>query len=278
MKCGVYVILTLLIPNYVLAIEVGKCGHYFKSYYSIFRNNSFFDSERNRVLFGFDGKGRFMTVVVDYRYGISDRLNVGLILPWVSNRFENDFNLFQRERISDLTLLGEYRFLDFSKVRKVLSLRAGLITSTGYKTDHPIWLGNGTTEALAGLIFKQFWKGKGQKIDSSRIDSLRAWYEIDVAVRIPVDQDDGNIDGDWSVPIHIGFNYRPIYKLTFGSGFVASVNDRRDFLGVEALIKYRLSFPVEFEIGLTHMIAGRNSSAGTAILAGLLINTGRIWN
>jgi len=259
----------ILFSNYSWAIEVGKHGHYFKGYYSLFRNDSYFDSQRNRMKFDYNGKGKFMSFVIDYRYGITNHLNAGIILPWVSNRFENDFDVFMRDRISDLTLLAEYRFFNFPTAPRVLSLRVGVITPTGYETNHPSWIGNGTTEVLFGLIFKQFIRGE-------RFDPF--WYEIDVAVRSPIDENDGNIDGNWSIPIHLGFNYRPSFDWTFSGGLIASLNDRRDFIGIEGLIKYRMSFPIELELGITHMVAGKNSSAGTALLVGLLINTARIWH
>lgn len=263
-------ICAILFPIFIatssMAIEVGIGGHYIKSYYSVFRNSSFFDSEQNLCQFDYKGKSRFITFVVDYHYGLSNRANIGFILPWVSNRFENEFDVYKRERISDITLLFEYRFLNLPNI---LSLRLGIISPTDYETNHPIWLGNGTTEALLGLVYKHFLRKR-------KFDPF--WYEIDFALRLPMNENKGNIDGNWSVPIRLGFSYRPIFVFTLGSGIIASLNECRHFVGVEGIIKYRLNFPIELELGITHIVNGRNSSAGTAILLGILINTARIWD
>jgi hypothetical protein len=251
------------------AIEVGKRGLYLKTYGTIFRSNSQFDNFWHREQFGYGGQGKFYSVVADYRYGITNRLNAGINLAWNSNRFKNDFDVLLHERLADLTLLAEYRLLDFPDDPRVLAIRAGTNIPTGYSKTNPLWIGDGAVEAFFGVGYKRFKKGR-------YFDPF--WFEVDAAVRFPLEHSGKNIDGDWSIPTRTSINIRPSYKWIFSGGINASFNDNRAYIVGEGGIKFRLNDPTELEFGANYIFAGRNSSPGFTLLAGVLINTGRIWN
>ena len=264
------ILLVFFLIQKASAIEVLKKGHYIKGFYTHFSSTFFFNSDREKVSFGFGGEGLFRTMNLEYRYGITDRLNSGFFLPWTFNVFDNDFGELERNSITDLSIIAEYRFLNFPKI---LALRGGLKIPLGYDSDpQQLYLGNGTTDIFAGITFKHFFKTPHTR----KFDNL--WFEIDVALSVPINDDPGNIDGDFSVPWRAGISYRPIHDLTLAAGMVSSINDQRDFIAYEGIVKYRLTYAFELEGGITHIFAGNNSSSGSNIFLGFSVNTNRLWD
>ncbi len=260
-------------PELVHGIEVRKSGHYLKLYHSQQDHTSeFFDAAGTKRYFDEEGRASFEQQVIEYRFGLTHRWNVGFRLPRVVNSFDNRFGEAQENGVSDFIGVSEYRLLTLPWV---LALRGEFGVPLTYRTDSGLWVGNGTYDVVFGLDMKRFL------FESC---FFRLWVDAGVGYRFVVHErssvaaEEVNIDGDWSVPYRASVNVRPLRRLILLVGAVGSHNEARDFLAVEGGIKYRGKRRFQIELLRSRVVSGHNSTSASAWLFGISLNTRRLWD
>lgn len=262
-----------LFPDSSYSIEVRNGGHYLKVFHSFqLESECFFDAAGTERSFDDDGRASFEQTVTEYRFGVTNRWNVGFKIPSVVNSFENRFGTDEEKAISDFVGIAEYRFLTLPWV---MAVRGEVAVPLDSESPSGLWVGNGTTDLLVGLELKRFLFGG---------KFYRLWLDAGVGYRSVVHEGSSaaaraaNIDGSWSVPYRGAVNFRPFKQLTVIAGAVGSHNEKREFTAIEAGLKYRLNYFIELEIIGSRLVKGRNSTSASAWLIGISVNTNRLWN
>jgi hypothetical protein len=226
-------------------------------------------SSGQRQLYDFDGEYEFKGVFLEGTYGLSDRLDIGFQLPFVSQRFENST---QEGRTasgwSDLRLLAKLRLLSQPLV---FSIKGGVKLPTGkfINEDGLIPVGQGQWDFdLSADISRSLWP-------------LPLYTNIEIGYRIrtinkEVDLDPGD---EWFFTGELG--YQPFKRLflvgkiealrgkegaTFGFRNPSLVN-RVTYLS--PTLVYKLNNDTAVEIGQRHTINGKNFAAGWQLMLGL---------
>jgi hypothetical protein len=278
-SCVCAVLGTLAAPR-AECVELYRKGHFFKLYTSAFHGHEVFNDAGRPEPFDADGRGSFIETRLDYRYGVTDRLNVGVATRLARNSFENVHGTSRRTGLMDVEGVAEYRLL---YLPYILSVRAGVAAPVGGDATHPLWLGNRTWDVMTGVTFKRLFDPPARKRRAIRSTVpppayTRAWLDADVAVRRVFKDHERNIDGRWSVPWRLSGSVRPAYAVTLSLAAFGGQSQLRSYGGVEVAVKYRFgTSPFELEAGLARLSWGRNSSAGLSAVAAMSMNTRRLW-
>lgn len=223
-------------------------------------------------------------------YGITDRLNIIAMAPYISNQ-SNQGTLTGLQGVQDLTLGGKYRFVRKQIGESRLSVFGAATISTplsNYSFDLlPMSIGLGSTTASLRAIFNYRLK-QGWYVNFSPAYSYRGNVTLDR----PSYYTDGNIYFTNQVRMFDQFNYNVNIGLirqglqteinfyqqnTLGGGDIRRqdmpfVSNRMNAGTIGLLVMYYLPAPkyLAFRFSTSYVIDGRNVGQSFSVMGGFL--------
>ena len=228
-----------------------------------------------RVRYDFEGQYESRAVFFEGLYGVTDRLDLGLQVPYFDQSFANA--AFAEPRtdtgLSDIRALAKFRLL---AKPVVLALKAGVKMPTGaFKNeDGLIPVGEGQWDFdFVGQVGRSFWP-------------LPLYGDIDLGYRVrtrneQIDRDPGD---EWFLNAEVG--YQLVRQLMLmGKCEVLRSNPAVVFGGIEAEIKrityltpallYAVGQRTTVEAAMRFSLNGRNFPAGRQLVLGLATTWGK---
>lgn len=234
-----------------------------------------FGAPGTRARYDLDGQYESRAIFFEGLYGVTDRLDLGLQIPYFDQSFANA--AFAKPRtatgLSDLRALVKFRLL---AKPLVLALKAGVKMPTGaFKNeDGLIPVGEGQWDFdLVGQVGRSFWP--------------RPLYgNLDLGYRVRtrnerIDRDPGD---EWFLNAELGYQLaRPLMLL--GKCEVLRSRPAVVFGGIEAEIKriayltpallYAVGQRTVIEVAMRFSLHGRNFPAGRQLVLGLATTLGK---
>ena len=234
-----------------------------------------FGAPGTRARYDFDGRYESRAVFVEGLYGVTDRLDLGLQVPYFDQSFANA--AFAEPRtdtgLSDIRALAKLRLL---AKPLVLAFKAGVKVPTGtFKNeDGLIPVGEGQWDFdVVGQVGRSFWP-------------LPLYGNIDLGYRVrtrneQIDRDPGD---EWFLNAEMG--YQLVRQLMLlGKCEVLRSNPAVVFGGIEAEIKrityltpallYAVGRRTTVEAAVRFSLNGRNFPAGQQLVLGLATTLGK---
>ena len=224
-------------------------------------------------------------------YGVTDRLNVIAMVPYVKTKASQGV-LHGMKGFQDLTVAAKYHLLetDFTKhgtLRTIVVAAAGA-PLTDYTPDFmPLSIGS-ASNSLSGRLTLMFHARKGWFIHGSGGYAWRGKVTLDRAAYFTEDRlflsDEVAMPDVFSYTLSAGYLTPRLHvpisfsqQITRGGGDIRRqdmpfVSNRMNFQKVEALAMYYLPTPKNLSVRVagTYAVNGRNVGQSTTITAGLL--------
>ena len=234
-----------------------------------------FGAPGTRARYDFDGRYESRAVFVEGLYGVTDRLDLGLQVPYFDQSFANAAFAAPRTDtgLSDIRALAKLRLL---AKPLVLALKAGVkIPTGGFKNeDGLIPVGEGQWDFdVVGQMGRSFWP-------------LPLYGNLDLGYRVrtrneQIDRDPGD---EWFLNAEMG--YQLVRQLMLlGKCEVLRSNPAVVFGGIEAEIKrityltpallYAVGRRTTVEAAMRFSLNGRNFPAGRQLVLGLATTLGK---
>ena len=234
-----------------------------------------FGAPGTRARYDFDGRYESRAVFVEGLYGVTDRLDLGLQVPYFDQSFANAAFAAPRTDtgLSDIRALAKLRLL---AKPLVLALKAGVkIPTGGFKNeDGLIPVGEGQWDFdVVGQMGRSFWP-------------LPLYGNLDLGYRVrtrneQIDRDPGD---EWFLNAEMG--YQLVRQLMLlGKCEVLRSNPAVVFGGIEAEIKrityltpallYAVGRRTTVEAAVRFSLNGRNFPAGRQLVLGLATTLGK---
>ena len=234
-----------------------------------------FGAPGTRARYDFDGRYESRAVFVEGLYGVTDRLDLGLQVPYFDQSFANAAFAAPRTDtgLSDIRALAKLRLL---AKPLVLALKAGVkIPTGGFKNeDGLIPVGEGQWDFdVVGQMGRSFWP-------------LPLYGNIDLGYRVrtrneQIDRDPGD---EWFLNAEMGYQFVRQFML-LGKCEVLRSNPAVVFGGIEAEIKrityltpallYAVGRRTTVEAAVRFSLNGRNFPAGRQLVLGLATTLGK---
>ena len=220
-------------------------------------------------------------------YGVTDRLSVMAVLPYVWTEASQG-TLHGLRGVQDLTVGAKYRLLTEDTRHGAISAFVGAAASlpmSDYTPDFlPLSIGTGGGRASGRLTLafqsSAWWFARASAAHTwcSNVTLDRAAYYTDgqlymtneVAMPNVVDYSlsAGVTRGRWRIPVTL------VQQRTLGGGDIRRqdmpfVSDRMDFTRIDSAVMYALPKGLSVRVGAGHVLAGRNVGQSTTVSSGL---------
>ena len=231
------------------------------------------DAPGTRAPYDFDGQYESRAVFFESLYGVTDRLDIGLQVPYFDQSFANAALTQTDIGLSDIRALAKFRLL---AKPLVLAFKTGVKMPTGeFKNeDGLIPVGEGQWDFdFVGQVGRSFWP-------------LPLYGNIDLGYRVrtrneQIDRDPGD---EWFLNAEMG--YQLVRQLMLvGKCEVLRSNPAVVFGGIEAEIKrityltpallYTIGQRTTIEAAIRFSLNGRNFPAGRQLVLGLATTLGK---
>ena len=222
----------------------------------------------------FNGNYRSKAVFMEAFYGVTDRLDLGVQLPYLSQEYADDtlFESPSESGLSDVRVFAKWRALS---APAVLTLKLGAKAPTGefVNADGVVPVGEGQWDFdFVGQVGRSFWP-------------LPLYANLDVGYRVrlknkEIDRDPGD---EWFFNAEVGVNLtRRLLFMTKLEGLRGEASTDFGVIRNESQIK-RITYltpalslglgeQAALELGLRYTLGGRNFPAGHQVTLGLSTN------
>lgn len=229
-------------------------------------------------------------------YGVTDRLNVMAMLPYVRTR-ASEGPLHGMDGFQDLTVAAKYRFLSapvggLGRARAFVVAAASAPVSSYTPDFLPLSIGTGSRRAT-GRVTADFEADAGWFVGASGAYTRRGNVKLDRPAYYTDDRmyftnevampdvaeyavSAGVRRGRLHVPVSVSG------QRTLGGGDIRRqdmpfISNRMDFVRLDVLATYALPAPVSalsVRGGVSHVVRGRNVGQATMVTGGLLVGLG----